>query len=124
VRFQPTVLPAQRFRRVATLDFHSTPTPTKETARWLAVTAVRAREPDAIIPPTIACRLGGYKIKFFGAEPLPFTPQTLTGMYGNFEGYKNCVEEVVTDPEAARLYDPRVESAEDTAESSRAPFNP
>jgi hypothetical protein len=95
-----------------------------ETARWQAVTAVLAHEADSIIPPAIACRLGGYRIRFFGATLLPFAPETLEAMYGSFEGYKDCVEDVVAELEAARLYDPRVESAKETAELSRPLFAP
>ena len=89
-----------------------------ETARWLAVTEFLAHENDAINAPAIACRVGGYRIKFFGVELLPFAPATLDALYGGFEGYKECVEDVVADLEAERLYDSRVESAKATAERS------
>jgi hypothetical protein len=93
-----------------------------ETERWLAVTAALEHENDAITPPTIGCRLGGYVLKFFGAELVPFSPATLTALYGDFEGYRDRVEAVVADLEAARLYDPRVESAWTTAELARPLF--
>jgi hypothetical protein len=87
-----------------------------DTERWLAVTANLEHEADAITPPTIACRLGGYRIKFFGAElSLPFGPEQLAAMYGSFKGYLDSVDEVVAELEAAGLYDSRVESAQETA---------
>jgi hypothetical protein len=93
-----------------------------ETARWLAVTAFLAHENDAINPPAIACRVGGYRIQFFGVELLPFAPATLDEMYGGYEGYLECIEDVVADLEAEGLYDPRVESAKATAERSEQLF--
>jgi hypothetical protein len=93
-----------------------------ETARWLAVTEFLAHENDAITPPAIACRVGGYRIKFFGVELLPFAPATLDAIYGGYEGYLECVEDVVADLEAERLYDSRVESAKRTAERSEELF--
>jgi hypothetical protein len=93
-----------------------------ETARWLAVTESLAHENDAIIAPAIACRVGGYRIKFFGVELIPFAPATLDAMYGNYEGYLGCVEDVVAELEADGLYDPRVESAKMTAKRSEGLF--
>ena len=92
------------------------------TVRWLAVTESLAHENDAIIPPAIACRVGGYRIKFQGVELFPFAPATLDAMYGGFEGYLECVQDVVADLEAERLYDPRVESAKATARRSAELF--
>jgi hypothetical protein len=92
------------------------------TARWLAVTEFLAHENDAITPPAIACRVGGYKIKFFGVELIPFAPATLNAMYGGYEGYLECVEAVVADLEAERLYDSRVEPAKETAKRSEELF--
>ena len=89
-----------------------------ETVSWLAVTAALEHENDAITPPTIGCRLGGYVLTLFGAQLVPFPPATLAANYGSFEGYRDCVEAVVAGLEAARLYDPRVESATTTAELS------
>ena len=66
--------------------------------------------------------MGGYKIKFIGVELLPFAPATLDAMYGGYEGYLECVEDVVADLEAERLYDPRVESAKETAQRSEDLF--
>jgi hypothetical protein len=92
------------------------------TVRWLAVTESLAHENDAISGPAIACRVGGYRIKFQEAELFPFAPATLDAMYGGFEGYLECVEDVVADLEAQRLYDSRVESAKRTAERSAELF--
>jgi hypothetical protein len=94
-----------------------------ETARWLAVTEFLAHENDAINAPAIACRVGGYRIKLFGVELLPFAPATLDAMYGGYEGYLECVEDVVADLAEERLYDSRVESAKETARRSQGLFN-
>jgi len=93
------------------------------TARWLAVTEFLARENDAITPPAIACRVGGYRIKFFGVKLLPFAPATLDAIYGGYEGYLECVQNVVADLEEEGLYDSRVESAKETAKRSQGLFN-
>jgi hypothetical protein len=94
-----------------------------ETARWLAVTAVLPHVNDAITPPTVACRLGGYKLGFFGSQLVPFAPEVLDARYGCFERYRACVCHAVACLEAQRLYDPRVETAYETAERARALFN-
>lgn len=93
-----------------------------ETARWLAVTEALPHVNDAINAPAIACRVGGYRIKFFGVELMPFAPATLEAMYGDFEGYVEALQEAVADLEAEGLYDPRVESAKETAQRSRELF--
>lgn len=93
-----------------------------DTVRWQAVTAALDHEGDAITPPAIACRLGGYRVKFFAAELFPFAPAILAAQYGNFQGYRARVEEVVADLAAARLYDDRVESGKETAQLSRGLF--
>ncbi len=93
-----------------------------ETARWIAVTAVLDHKYDAITPPRIACRVGGYRLKFFGAELFSFSQPTLTSLYGNFKGYRSALKEVIASLEEARLYDARVESAKETAELSRSLF--
>ena len=93
-----------------------------ETARWLTVTAALPHVPDAIAPPTIACRLGGYKLMFFGSPLVPFTPAELAARFGSFECYRNCVIRAVAGLEAQGLYDQRVESACETAELVRALF--
>jgi len=92
------------------------------TARWQAVTAVLTHENDAIIGPSIACRLGGYRIKFFANELLPFSQAQLAAIYGTLNGYRERVDDVVAGLEALRLYDPRVESAMATAERARGLF--
>ena len=92
-----------------------------ETERWLAVTASLAHESDAIIPPTIACRVGGYRLRRLAAQLSPFPSEQLSALYENFEGYSKRVKKAVAALERARLYDSRVESAKETAERSR-PF--
>lgn len=91
--------------------------------RWLEVTAALPHVSDAITPPTVACRLGGYDIMFFGSRLNPFAPEILAARYGCFEGYRACVCRAVAGLEAQRLYDPRVESAYETAERARHLFS-
>jgi hypothetical protein len=95
-----------------------------ETTRWLAVTAALPHVGDAITPPTVACRVGGYKLMFFGSQLVPFAPADLAAKYGCFECYRDCVCQTVCCLEAQGLYDPRVESACATAELARALFEP
>lgn len=95
-----------------------------ETARWLTVTAALPHVPDAITPPTVACRLGGYKLMFFGAQLVPHFPAELAAKYGTFECYRACVCRTVACLAAQGLYDPRVESACATAERARGLFSP
>jgi hypothetical protein len=95
-----------------------------ETARWLAVTAELPHVPEAIAPPTVACRLGGYKLMFFGSELMPDSPAQLSARYGSFECYREAVRRTVAGLEAQGLYDARVESADHTAERARALFPP
>jgi hypothetical protein len=92
--------------------------------RWLAVTSALAHVDDAIPSPAVACRVGGYGLRFSAPFLTPFSPATLAGLYGDFPGYVACVEDVVEMLEAQRLYDPRVEPAEATAELSRGLFTP
>jgi hypothetical protein len=82
-----------------------------ESARWLEVTAALPHVPDAITPPTVACRLGGYKLMFFGSQLVPCSPAELSARYGRFECYRDCVCRTVSGLEAEGLYDPQVESA-------------
>jgi len=51
-----------------------------------------------------------------GAIFLPFEPSHLEGAYGSFNGYRDCVSATVARLEAERLYDPKVETAKETAE--------
>jgi hypothetical protein len=95
-----------------------------EAARWREVTAVLPRTGEAITPPTVACRLGGYRLMFFGSQLVPYTSADLLRMYGSFEGYRRCVGHCVASLEAQSLYDPRVESAAETAERARGLFAP
>jgi hypothetical protein len=108
------------------VDANLTPRPigSAETTRWLAVTAALPHVGDAIGPPTVACRLGGYKLMFFGSQLVPFAPAVLAAKYGSFECYRDCVRQTVCCLEAQGLYDPRVESACATAELARALFEP
>jgi hypothetical protein len=95
-----------------------------ETPRWLAITAALDHIPDAIEPPMIACRVGGYRVGFFSTQLIPFSPATLTAMYGGFDGYLACVEDTIAALEAERLYDPRVESGTELAIRARSLFGP
>lgn len=94
-----------------------------ETTRWLAVTAALPHEHDAIAPPTVACRLGGYKLKFFMSQLVPLPPAALSAKYGGFQGYRQCVCQCVNALAAQCLYDARVESADETAEFARKLFD-
>jgi hypothetical protein len=94
-----------------------------ETTRWLAVTAALSHVGDAITPPTVACRLGGYKLMFFGSQLVPSSPDALAARYGCFEHYRACVCQTVASLEAQGIYDPRVETAYQTAERARPLFH-
>jgi hypothetical protein len=87
-----------------------------ETARWLAVRAVLPHVGDAITPPSVSCRLGGYRLRFFGSQLVPHDPATLGTKYGGFEGYRQSVWQHASCLEAQNLYDQRVESAFETAD--------
>lgn len=93
-----------------------------ETKRWQAVTAVLPRVPDAITPPTVTCRLGGYQLKFFGAQLVPEPPAVLRSKYGSFNEYSARVGCAVACLATQGLYDPRLESAQATAELARELF--
>jgi hypothetical protein len=111
-------------RDTIVFDANLTPRPigSAETARWLAVTAALPHVRDAITPPTVACRLGGYKLMFFGSQLVPLSAAQLAANYGSFECYRACVCRTVAGLEGQGLYDPRVESACETAERARALF--
>ncbi len=94
-----------------------------ETTRWLAVTAALPHVADAITPPTVACRVGGYKLLFLGSQLVPFSPDALAEKYGCWERYRDCLCQVVACLTAQCLYDPRVESACATAERARSLFH-
>jgi hypothetical protein len=94
-----------------------------EAARWQYVTGLIDFENAAIAGPSVACRIGGYQIFFAGLALTPFSPATLDARYGCFDGYRQCVENDVQALEAARLYDPRVESAKETAARASALFD-
>lgn len=93
-----------------------------ETYRWRAVTAVLPRVSDAITPPTVACRTGGYELMFSGSRLVPFSPEVLAEKYGCFECYRCRIAQTVCCLEKERLYDSRVESAFETAELARTLF--
>lgn len=113
-------------RDAVVFDVMVTPRPiaSAEMARWQAVTAALPHVRGAITPPTVACRIGGYKLMFFGSQLVPFSPAELTARYGSFEYYRDCVWQTVACLEAQGLYDQRVESAWETAERARTLFSP
>src|SRR5262249_22449136 len=117
-------IPYDPTRDTAVFDVNLTPRPigSDETARWLEVPAALPHVKDAITPPTVACRLGGYKLMFFGSQLVPLSPAELTANYGSFECYRACVVRTVDCLQAQNLYDPRVESAFETAERARPLF--
>lgn len=94
-----------------------------ETGRWIAVTAALAHETDAITPPSIAYRVGGYRLRFSAPELVPFPMALLSVLYGSFEDYARSIGEVVDRLALERLYDDRVESAGETAKLSRTLFS-
>jgi hypothetical protein len=100
------------------------PISSTETARWLAVTAELPHVPEAIAPPSVTCRIGGYKLMFFGSELMPYSPAQLAARYGSFECYREAVRRTVAGLESQGLYDARVESADQTAERARSLFPP
>ncbi len=87
-----------------------------ETDRWRAVTSVLPHVSDAITPPSVACRLGGYRLQFFGAQLEPWAPAALRDRYASFGDYQACISRAVAELEAQGVYDSRVESAKTTAE--------
>jgi hypothetical protein len=117
-------IPTDPARDTSVFDVNLTPRPigSEETTRWLAVTAVLPHVREAITPPTVACRLGGYKLMFFGSQLVPLSPAELTAKYGSFECYRACVCRTVDGLQTQNLYDPRVESASETAERARPLF--
>ncbi|MBS0261879.1 MAG: hypothetical protein JSS02_07970, partial [Planctomycetes bacterium] len=118
-------IPNDPKRDTSVFDVNLTPRPigSDETTRWLAVTAALPHARDAITPPTVACRLGGYKLMFFGSQLVPLSPAELVANYGSFECYRAGVCRTVECLHAQNLYDPRVESASETAERARALFS-
>jgi hypothetical protein len=117
-------IPNDPARDTSVFDANLAPKPigSDETARWLEVTAALPHVREAITPPTVACRLGGYKLMFFGSQLVPLSPAELTAKYGSFECYRACVCRTVDGLQAQNLYDPRVESASETAERARPLF--
>src|SRR5262249_34690950 len=74
-----------------------------DTARWLAVTAALPHVADAITPPTVACRVGGYKLLFLGSQLVPFSSEILAAKYGCFECYRDRLYQTVCRLETQRL---------------------
>jgi hypothetical protein len=93
------------------------------TARWEEVTAALDHDDEPIVGPTIACRIGGYQLRFLGTLLTPFSPAELAARFGSFAGYRACVRATVQALKADRLYDPRFESAQQTATRAQALFN-
>lgn len=93
-----------------------------DTERWRKVTSTLPHVRDAIVPPTVACRVGGYELMFFGAKLVPSSPAELIAKYGSFECYRRCIHRTVCSLQSQRLYDTRVESAAETAERARSLF--
>jgi hypothetical protein len=117
-------IPNDPARDTSVFDVNLTPRPiaSDETARWLAVTAALPHVRDAITPPTVACRLGSYKLMFFGSQLVPLSPAELAVKYGSFECYRACVRQAIDCLQAQNLYDSRVESASETADRAQALF--
>jgi hypothetical protein len=92
------------------------------TARWQAVTAALDHDDAVIVGPSIACRVGGYQLRFFGTMLTPFLPDELARRYGSFTGYRDCIDATYAGLEAERLFDPRVEPAAETAARECALF--
>jgi hypothetical protein len=117
-------IPNDPARDTSIFDVNLVPRPiaSEETARWQAVTAALPHVREAITPPTVACRLGGYKLMFFGSQLVPLSRAELITNYGSFECYRECVSRTVDCLQAQNLYDSRVESAFETADRARALF--
>jgi hypothetical protein len=92
------------------------------TARWQAVTAVLDHLNEAIVGPSIACRVGAFRLRFAGATLTPFDSAQLSAMYGGYGGYEECVKATVSALNERRLYDSRVEPAKATAARVRSFF--
>jgi hypothetical protein len=121
---QVAPIPNDPARDIVVFDSMVAPRPigSNETTRWLAVTADLPHVQDAIAPPSVACRLGGYKLMFFGSQLMPDSPAQLAARYGSFECYREAVRRTVASLEAQGLYDTRVESADQTALRARSLF--
>jgi hypothetical protein len=92
------------------------------TARWQAVTAVLEHVNEPIVGPSIACRVGAFRLRFAGATLTPFDPAQLSALYGGYRGYEECVKATVSALDDRRLYDSRVEPAKATAARARSFF--
>ena len=92
------------------------------TARWQAVTAVLAHVNEPIVGPSIACRVGAFRLRFAGATLTPFDPAQLSAMYGGYDEYEECIKATVSALNERRLYDSHVEPAKATAALARRFF--
>ena len=92
------------------------------TMRWQAVTAVLDHVNEAIVGPSIACRVGAFRLRFAGATLTPFDPAQLSAMYGGYGGYEECVKTTVSWLNERRLYDSKVEPAKATAARAQSFF--
>ena len=92
------------------------------TARWQAVTALLDHVNEPIVGPSIACRVGAFRLRFAGATLAPFDPAQLSALYGGYHGYEECVKATVSALDDRRLYDSRVEPAKTTAARARSFF--
>ncbi|MCC6621830.1 MAG: hypothetical protein IT385_11280 [Deltaproteobacteria bacterium] len=90
------------------------------TARWIEVTAALPHEPGPIVGPSVDCRIGYFTTEFFGS--LFAVDDELLAEMGSFRDYRRCVRDSVSSLAAERLYDPRVERPDATAERYRALF--
>lgn len=91
-------------------------------AHWVAVTGALDHDEGVVVGPSIACRVGGYQLRFAGTLVTAFAPDELARRYGSFTGYRDCIDDNLDALEAERLYDPRVESAAEIAARECALF--
>jgi hypothetical protein len=77
---------------------------------------------EPIVGPSIACRVGAFRLRFAGATLTPFDPAQLSALYGSYHGYEECVKATVSALNDRRLYDARVEPAKATAARARSFF--
>jgi hypothetical protein len=89
---------------------------------WQAVTNSIDYVNAPIIGPSIACRIGGYRIQFFGAHLAPFTRAMLGLQYLDFKHYSVCIKKRVGELKDQRLYDSSVESPDETASIAASLF--
>jgi hypothetical protein len=88
----------------------------RETEAWKVVTQVHQHEPEAIRLPSTCCRLGGAYIEYLRVTLIPFEKKTLKEMYGDLEGYLQCLTGCLDDLGEKRLYDRELAEAALTEE--------